>query len=116
MNDKITAALFGVTAVGLITLGVITVGGDPEVDGLPAPPSLVRSPTGYYHTFHSAELPVTPSRIVCRHLVTRDRELAKRRQASGSFVGSTLNDGAVAECPASNTMIWGNPVPSRGLP
>ncbi len=110
VRDKVTAAFFGVLAVGAVTFAVIERGGDPVVDGLPEPRAIGQNALGYYHSIHCAEIPATPPRMDCIRKVTLDPVRAAKRRASDSFMGSWAAD--VAGHPASMTpRIWGNPAP-----
>ncbi len=111
MNDKVTIGIFGALAVGAVTLTAILAGGDPENLILPTPPPLAANDAGYYFTLHEAEIPSTPPRIEYRLMVTRDPVKAEKRRQSGSYKGSHWKD--IKEHPASNTHIWGNPMPGR---
>ena len=106
-------AIFGTSAgvIGVVTLALISSGGDPEVDPLPTPPPLAQNDAGYYFATLCVEVPATPPREECRHLVTKSLKKAQRLQKSGAYVGGRYTD--IAGHPASNTVIWGNPRPGR---
>ncbi len=110
LKDKVTVAVFGILAVGAVTVAVLERGGDPLIDGLPEPTVIGQNADGHYHAWMGAEIPGTPPRMVYKHKTTRSAAVAARWRASDSYIGGSLKD--IKDHPASMTpRIWGNHAP-----
>lgn len=110
----LTQKIFGGGAIGILTIGILLRGEDPEVTPLPKMPPIVANADGWRHAWFAAEMPSTPPRMSCVHKVTRSSETALIWEKDPAYIGSTIADLKAFtqyNCPASNTSIWGNPTP-----
>ncbi len=109
--------IFGLGAVGILTIGILLRGEDPEITLTPERPPMKANSNGWYHAYFAAEIPATPPRMHCVHKTTRNLKKVAIWEKDPAYIGSTITDikafaeSTGYECPASNTSIWGNPAP-----